>query len=127
MELTENLVDVMHKGLCTDIKGRPEYRDNTVSAIYGYSEGVEHALETLRLKGAYIPEQIDTVDKLEALPDGAVLLDENNNTVWQVNREAEGYRYQTIDGEGVYKAETLITTHRTALKLIATPKGQPIG
>lgn len=39
----------LHTGMVTDALQQPEYRDNTVTAIHGYSEGLEHGLETWRM------------------------------------------------------------------------------
>jgi len=48
--------DRIHKALVKDAQQHPVYRDNTESAIYGYSEGVEHALDTMRIKGYRLPD-----------------------------------------------------------------------
>ena len=65
----------LHAPLTMGAQKQPEYRDNTESALHGYSEGVEHALDTVWAKGYRKPRAITTAEELDALPDGSAILD----------------------------------------------------
>lgn len=85
----------LHGPLTSDAQKRPEYRDNTETAIYGYSEGVEHALDTVWAKGYRLPRVITTVGELDALPMGSKVV--SVGFEWTKN-------YQTSHAPG-YEAE----------------------
>ncbi|MDQ0241235.1 hypothetical protein [Arthrobacter bambusae] len=71
--------DAIHKSLVNDAKRHPEYASNA-SALYGYSEGAEHALDVVRLKGYFKRRTVSTIDELDALLQGdanVALMDED--------------------------------------------------
>ncbi|XAZ30647.1 hypothetical protein AAHB34_16000 [Paenarthrobacter ureafaciens] len=59
--------DKLHQALVADAKTRPEYQNP--AAISGYSEGAEHALDSIRLKGYTKPsnEQAAAVKAVERI------------------------------------------------------------
>lgn len=66
--------DQLHKDLVADAATRPEYTEATprdrTSALYGYSEGAEHALDSVRLRLNRIKAQAlrEVADELAQLP-----------------------------------------------------------
>ncbi|WP_284984252.1 hypothetical protein [Arthrobacter sp. efr-133-TYG-118] len=66
-------LDAIHAHLLADAKRQPEYANNQVSALYGYSEGAEHALDVVRLKGYVKHRTITTTAEVDALPDGSII------------------------------------------------------
>lgn len=67
----------LHGPLCSDAQKHHVYRDNTETAIYGYSEGVEHALDTVWAKGYRLPRTIREHygdEGIESLRCGSVIL-----------------------------------------------------
>jgi len=80
---TEDELHALHQPLVEDARQYPDYHDNAVSAIYGYSEGVEHALVTVWNKGYRKPRTITTVEELDALAEESVV------------RSADGYVYES--------------------------------
>ncbi|KIA73466.1 hypothetical protein ANMWB30_23930 [Arthrobacter sp. MWB30] len=117
MNITDDVATTLHRDLCTTIGNQHEYRNNIVSALHGYSDGVEHALAALQLKEAFIPEAIDTVGKLEALPHQAVLLDENTNDIWQVNLDEDGSATGTWTAAPTKQQPSSTTTGRSSSSL----------
>jgi hypothetical protein len=73
----EEALWALHSPLVDDIRSRPEYRDGTVDAVYGYSEGVEHALSTVWAKGYRLHHRtVTTYEEVRALRTGAVVQDD---------------------------------------------------
>ena len=62
--------DHLHKDLVRGASGHPAYRDNTETALYGYSEGAEHALDSVRIRLNRIKAQAlrEVADELAQLP-----------------------------------------------------------
>jgi hypothetical protein len=76
----EDALWALHSPLVHEIKSRPEYRDNTETAIYGYSEGAEHALSTVWAKGYRLHRRtITTYDAVHELGAGAVVQDDSGD------------------------------------------------
>lgn len=71
--------DAIHKALVNDARERPEYQNPEV--ISGYSEGAEHALDTIRIKGYVLHRKVSSIEELEAIGFGAAVLD-SRRTVW---------------------------------------------
>lgn len=91
--------DALHKSLVNDAKQHPEYANNQVSGLYGYSEGAEHALETVRLKGYRKPRIITTVDELVTFPQGAKFYSSKTTHSWQLN-DLTKFRGTLVQGTG---------------------------
>jgi hypothetical protein len=72
-------LDTLHSELVADAKRHPSYANNEESALYGYSEGAEHALDTVRLRGYRKPRTITTAEELDALPVGSVVIDRDRD------------------------------------------------
>jgi hypothetical protein len=64
----------IHGRLFADAKLQTEYANNEVTALYGYSEGAEHALDTVRALGYVKHRTITTIEELDALLDGTVIM-----------------------------------------------------
>lgn len=75
----------LHAPLTMGAQQQPEYRDNTESALYGYSEGVEHALDTVWAKGYRKPRTITTAEELDALPDWSAILDSSGDVAQKLS------------------------------------------
>lgn len=65
----------MHRSLMSVTRERPEYQEGRESALYGYSEGVEHGMEALVASGYQKVEYATTVEDLQALPAGVSIFD----------------------------------------------------
>lgn len=66
--------DALHKSLINDAKQHPAYANDTETALYGYSEGAEHALEIVRRQGYSKPRIVTTVEELARLGRNAAIL-----------------------------------------------------
>lgn len=82
-------LDEIHSRLLADAKDHPTYANDEESAIYGYSEGAEHALDTVRLLGYQKPRTVTTPEELRELPDGSVLMSGDrirrySGAIWRV-------------------------------------------
>lgn len=71
MSTERDELDELHRSIVKDAKERPEYQNP--EAISGYSEGAEHAIETMRLRGYRKPRTITTADELDTLPGWSVV------------------------------------------------------
>lgn len=71
---TEDIIR-MHRSLVAMAKERPEYQPGAESALYGYSEGVEHGMEILIANGYQKMEYARSVEDLMALPVGVSIFD----------------------------------------------------
>ena len=62
--------DAIHKDLVRGASMHEVYAHNTETALYGYSEGAEHALDTIRLRLNRIKAQAlrEVADELAQLP-----------------------------------------------------------
>lgn len=65
----------IHGRLFADAKLQAEYANNEVTGLYGYSEGAEHALDTVQALGYVKHRTITTVEELDALGFQAVVRD----------------------------------------------------
>lgn len=73
--------DKLHKALVADASKHPDYGQRPSVALLGYSEGAEHALDTIRIKGYVLHRKVSTIEELEAIGFGAAVLD-SRGTVW---------------------------------------------
>jgi hypothetical protein len=71
---TEDIIR-MHRSLVSIASDRPEYQPGKESALYGYSEGVEHGMEILLANGYQKMEYARSVDDLTALAVGVSIFD----------------------------------------------------
>jgi len=65
----------MHRNLMSVTRERPEYQEGRESALYGYSEGVEHGMEALIASGYQRFEYASTFEDLQDLPAGVSIFD----------------------------------------------------
>ena len=102
--------DAIHKGLVTDAAKRPEYTGATIrdraSALYGYSEGAEHALDSVRLrlnriKAQALREAADEIERLKQIgrtPHNQCTPDERADYYrWAQSRENEWLRFRAAE------------------------------
>lgn len=125
---TEDIIS-FHKSLVNVARERPEYQDGQESALYGYSEGVEHGMEVLIASGYQRVEYARTVDDLKALPAGASIFD--NAAVFTVNAASPCTIRTWVAPGGSWFPETedAATKHLPALVLrpaaATTAPGEP--
>lgn len=63
-------LDRIHRSLLMIAKQQPEYANNEVSAIWGYSEGAEHALDMVRAYCLVVVEDNERFTTRCCLPKG---------------------------------------------------------
>lgn len=81
----QDALDALHASLLADVKAQPDYAAGAVPSISAYSEGAEHALDTIRAQGWRPPVRvIETAEDLKTVYEGAVLLDRFGE-VWSVD------------------------------------------
>jgi hypothetical protein len=71
---TEDIIRI-HRSLVDMTRERPEYQPGGESALYGYSEGVEHGMDTLIANGYQKVEWARSFEDLKALPVGVSIFD----------------------------------------------------
>lgn len=64
-----------HRSLVDMAREQPEYQPGRESALYGYSEGVEHGMEVLVANGYRKAEYARTLEDLKQLPPGVSIFD----------------------------------------------------
>lgn len=67
-------LDNIHAQLLADVRQQEDYLYSRVSAIGAYSEGAEHALDTIRNLGYRKPRAIHATVSADALSTGAIIL-----------------------------------------------------
>lgn len=90
-------LDEIHSRLLSDAKQHSTYANDEESALYGYSEGAEHALDTVRLLGYTKPRTVETFDELEALADGSAVLDSDHDVSTKHDGKWHGYEMNPLD------------------------------
>lgn len=79
-------LDGIHASLLAGVKEQPDYASGAVPSVSAYSEGAEHALDTVRAAGYRKPRTITTAEELDALPQYSVIIDKEG-VVWEYKRE----------------------------------------
>lgn len=74
--MNRDTYDAIHAKLLEDARQQPDYAAGAVPSISAYSEGAEHALDTVRLWNMRPPARIiETAADLDALPFESVITD----------------------------------------------------
>ena len=70
-------LDELHARLLADVRLQPDYAVSAVRSIAAYSEGAEHALDSVRLQSHKLAQPrvvVRSIEHLQTLPHGTVLM-----------------------------------------------------
>lgn len=112
----------LHRSLMGMTKDRPEYQPGQESALYGYSEGVEHGIEALIASGYQKVEYARTVEDLQALPAGVSIFD--NAAVFTVSAAAPSAARTWVGPDGTWfpEAADAAASHLPAMVMRPAPR-----
>lgn len=87
-------LDELHTRLVADARQHPPYAAGTVGSLEAYSEGAEHALDSVRLQPHKLAQPrvvVRSIDHLSALPHGTVMMTAARSVV-QVQHDEDAHQ-----------------------------------